>query len=313
MASGIEWFRLWHDMPNDPKWRTIARASGQPVAVVLAVALHLMADASRNVTRGHVSVTPEDVASAIDVTDDAVEAIFSAMQGRIMDGDVLTGWAKRQPKREEYGDAETGGAKTAAQRKREQRLREKEATPKSDESRDVTAESRDVTQCHEKSRLEKSREEKSINTITSPSIEGEGSSPAAPPTDPPPDLPGIEPHPASAPQAAIPACPHTDILALWAKALPELPQPVKWTEARAQALRCRWREEAAAYRWTTVEEGVGFFEKLFRYCRQSDFLMGRAPLGAGRSTPFLLTLPWLLKAENWAKVQEEKFHRGARP
>ncbi|ENW8560590.1 hypothetical protein ACR6SH_005434, partial [Escherichia coli] len=21
------WLRLWHDMPNDPKWRTIARVS----------------------------------------------------------------------------------------------------------------------------------------------------------------------------------------------------------------------------------------------------------------------------------------------
>lgn len=86
MAS-IEWFRLWHDMPNDPKWRTVARVSGQPIATVLAVALHLMVDASRNVTRGHVSVTAEDVASALDVTDEAVEAILSAMQGRVLDGD----------------------------------------------------------------------------------------------------------------------------------------------------------------------------------------------------------------------------------
>ncbi|EOP2197647.1 hypothetical protein QSF09_003200, partial [Escherichia coli] len=22
------WLRLWHDMPNDPKWRTISRVSG---------------------------------------------------------------------------------------------------------------------------------------------------------------------------------------------------------------------------------------------------------------------------------------------
>ena len=142
MAS-IEWFRLWHDMPNDPKWRTISRASGQPISTVLAVALHLMVDASRNVTRGHVTVTAEDVASAIDVTDDAVEAIFSAMQGRILNGDRLTGWDRRQPKREDVGDYE-GGVKSAAQRKREQRAREK-----------MEAEGKhggDVTRCHAMSR-----------------------------------------------------------------------------------------------------------------------------------------------------------------
>ena len=141
--AAIEWFRLWHDMPNDPKWRTVARTSGQPISLVLSVALHLMVDASRAVTRGHVSVTAEDVASALDVTDDAVEAIFRAMQGRVLDGDLLSGWEKRQPKREDAGNPETG-AKSAAERKQAQRERERLARESSgngvghDASRDVT-------------------------------------------------------------------------------------------------------------------------------------------------------------------------------
>jgi hypothetical protein len=135
-----QWLRLWHDMPNDPKWRTIARISGQPISLVLSVYLQLMVDASRNVTRGHADVTVEDMASALDVTDEQVEQIYSAMQGRVMDGNKLTGWEKRQPKREDSGGIESG-AKSAAERKREQREREKEAQAEKEKQ-----------QCHEVSR-----------------------------------------------------------------------------------------------------------------------------------------------------------------
>lgn len=145
-----QWLRLWHDMPNDPKWRTIARISGQPISLVLSVYLHLMVDASRNVTRGHADVTVEDMASALDVTDEQVEQIYSAMQGRVMDGNKLTGWEKRQPKREDSGDGESG-AKSAAERKREQRERERLAQIELEKQ-----------QCHEVSRnvtLDKDKEE----------------------------------------------------------------------------------------------------------------------------------------------------------
>lgn len=121
-----QWLRLWHDMPNDPKFRTVARISKQRIGDVQAVFLHLLVSASQHVTRGHVDVTAEDLASAIDVTDDAIQAILDAMQGRMMDGNRLTGWEKRQPKREDSGDDESG-AKSASQRKKEQREREKAA------------------------------------------------------------------------------------------------------------------------------------------------------------------------------------------
>ena len=118
------WLRLWHDMPNDPKWRTIARASGESISLVQAMYLHLMVDASRNVTRGHADVTNEDLASALDVAEDQIERIREAMQGRVMDGEYLSGWDKRQPKREDVGSPE-GRAKSAVERKRAQRERER--------------------------------------------------------------------------------------------------------------------------------------------------------------------------------------------
>ncbi len=68
-------------MPNDPKWRTIAGVSGQPIATVMAVYIHLSVSASRNVTRGHIDVTTEDLASALDVTEEVIDSILQTMQG----------------------------------------------------------------------------------------------------------------------------------------------------------------------------------------------------------------------------------------
>jgi len=127
-------------MPNDPKWRTISRVSGQTIATVQTIYLHLLVDASRNVTRGHVTVTNEDLASSIDVTDDAISAVLEAMQGRVLDGDRLTGWELRQPKREDAGNPESG-AKSATERKREQRKRDNDKSLNNDGhelSRNVT-------------------------------------------------------------------------------------------------------------------------------------------------------------------------------
>ncbi|OVB93479.1 N-terminal phage replisome organizer family protein, partial [Escherichia coli] len=102
------WLRLWHDMPNDPKWRTIARVSGQPIATVMAVYIHLLVSASRNVTtchggslRGHIYFTKEDLARSLDVTEDGIGSILYEMQGRGLDGDLISGWEKRQGKKEE--------------------------------------------------------------------------------------------------------------------------------------------------------------------------------------------------------------------
>ncbi|EGW8417140.1 phage replisome organizer [Salmonella enterica] len=141
------WLRLWHDMPNDPKWRTIARVSGQPIATVMAVYIHLLVSASRNVTRGHADVTTEDLASALDVTEEAIDLILQAMQGRTLDGDLITGWEKRQVLKEDNGNISLT-AKSPTERKRAQREREKQQRESGychAASRNVTHMSRRVT------------------------------------------------------------------------------------------------------------------------------------------------------------------------
>lgn len=164
----MDWLRLWHDMPNDPKWATIARKSGEPISLVIAMYVHMLVDASRNVTRGHVTVTPEDLASALNVTDEQVTAVLNAMQGRVIEDGELLGWSKRQPKREDFGNPETG-AKSAVQRQAESRERKRLAKLATESTPPKTpghAESRNVTT--DKIREEEIREEK--NTQTPPAV-----------------------------------------------------------------------------------------------------------------------------------------------
>ncbi|CAN7659824.1 hypothetical protein LJR232_005003 [Aquipseudomonas alcaligenes] len=166
-----QWLRLWHDMPTDPKWRTIARVSGQPISLVQAIYLHLLVDASRAVTRGHATVTTEDLASALDVDDAQIDAVLRAMQGRVLDGMAIAGWDKRQPKREDAGDGQTG-AKSAAQRKREQRERERAAAESDtghDKSRDVTP---DKDKEEDKDKSKELSPQPPIGGVTPPSAEG---------------------------------------------------------------------------------------------------------------------------------------------
>lgn len=99
------WVRLWNDMPTDPKWRVVAKRSGRPLAEVLSVFVMMLTNAGANATeRGTLcNWCDEDIAVALDMEPDHVAAIRQAMQGKTLDGDRLSGWEKRQPKREDGG------------------------------------------------------------------------------------------------------------------------------------------------------------------------------------------------------------------
>lgn len=107
----MNWVRLWSDMPTDPKWRVIAKRSGRPLAEVLAVFVHMLTNAGANATERGVLANwcHDDIAAALDMEAEHVAAIYDAMQGKTLDGASLTGWGKRQPKRED-GAAERAKA-----------------------------------------------------------------------------------------------------------------------------------------------------------------------------------------------------------
>lgn len=118
----MSWCRLWEEMPNDPKWRTISRKSGQSIGNVIAVFIHMMSIASQSDERGSInSFVDEDVASSLDMEAEDVAAIREAMQGRVLDGSTISGWERRQPKRED-------GSSERAKRWRETKKAEANAT-----------------------------------------------------------------------------------------------------------------------------------------------------------------------------------------
>lgn len=96
-----QWLRLWHDMPNDPKWRTIARKSGESISVCQAVWLQILVSASEAEERGIYSLSIEDIASSLDEDESSIESVIEAMQGRTLEGNSVRSWVSRQPNKED--------------------------------------------------------------------------------------------------------------------------------------------------------------------------------------------------------------------
>lgn len=107
----------------------------------------------------------------------------------------------------------------------------------------------------------------------------------------------------------LPACPHLELLDIFAEKLPELPQPKPelWEGARAKALAARWKwcltaKKRNGERYATSKaEAMNFFERYFGYVGKSDFLTGRDGRWSG------CDLAWLVKADNFAKVLQGNY------
>ena len=105
----------------------------------------------------------------------------------------------------------------------------------------------------------------------------------------------------------LPDCPHAELIALYAKHLPELVQPRVWENGRREALRARWRQcsKPSTYSpgYRTKTEGLEFWEKYFAHVATNTRLAKGFPRreGSGIWQP---DLAWLVKADNFAKVIE---------
>lgn len=94
-------------------------------------------------------------------------------------------------------------------------------------------------------------------------------------------------------------CPHQQIIEAYHRLLPMGRQVREWTPARASVLRSRWREKQA-------RQSLAWWERFFSYVARSSFLTGQSCTPGRR--PFELSLDWLVKSENMAKVIEGAYH-----
>lgn len=98
-----------------------------------------------------------------------------------------------------------------------------------------------------------------------------------------------------------PPCPHTEIIALYHELLPMGTTIRDWTPARQKALQARWNEKPE-------RQSLDWWRKFFDYMARSRFLTGKVDPAPGRSV-FRVSLPWTVKAENFAKITEGEYHR----
>lgn len=97
---------------------------------------------------------------------------------------------------------------------------------------------------------------------------------------------------------AKPDCPHKEIVALYHEKLPSCPAIRDWTPARATALRARWNEGPE-------RQNLEYWRGLFDYIASIPFLTGKKTGSNGRT--FFADLPWIVRAENFAKIREGRY------
>ncbi|GAA0437025.1 hypothetical protein ACFOY5_10815 [Massilia aurea] len=154
MANGIDWFRWHHGSVNDPKFGLVARKAAARVGDVIAVWALILEQASANTERGLFGAIDCEATDFLLGADDGTTArILEAMQGRaLVDGERVTRWEERQPKRERVDT-------TAAERKRQQRERDSANTGADAGVTSGHAMSRQVTPREEERREEKNNDD----------------------------------------------------------------------------------------------------------------------------------------------------------
>ena len=111
--------------------------------------------------------------------------------------------------------------------------------------------------------------------------------------------------------SSFPPCPHQEILKLWAKHLPHLPQPRVWEGSRQAAMRSRWVQAGRPSSFSengykTVSEGLDWWDSFFAYIATDTKLADGFESNGRVWRP---DLEWVVNASNFAKIIDGKYSK----
>lgn len=95
----MQWFRAYHDMPNNPRLRRIAHAAGTSVSNVISTWMVMLCHASRQEGEARGTLTGWDdveCALTLGIDEALVFAIRREMEGRTLDNGQVIGWEEKQ-------------------------------------------------------------------------------------------------------------------------------------------------------------------------------------------------------------------------
>ena len=102
-------------------------------------------------------------------------------------------------------------------------------------------------------------------------------------------------------------CPFEKLVAAYHAELPGNPRCMALSEGRKRQLRARWDFWRTQGRYDTIEEGITWWAKFFRYVGESAFLTGQAHPQPGRP-PFVADIDFLASPEKNLQIVEGKYH-----
>ena len=282
MSKKLPWFRMYVDFLNDPKLVRLAFEDQRHFIGVLALKCDGAID---DVADG--DLLDRIVAQRLWID----HAIIRDVKRRLVAAGLIDAswqplaWEKRQMR----SDVDATGAE------RQRRYRE---AKKRNALRDGA-----VTRLEEDKEKDKDKDKEDSYESLSPGFPDDDAGEPAKPSE------AADQADQPATKQSLPACPHLELLDIFAEQLPELPQPKPelWEGQRAKNLSARWKwcltakKRSGARYATTKAEALDFFRRYFGYVGKSDFLTGRDGRWAG------CDLAWLVKADNFAKVLQGNY------
>lgn len=139
----MEWFRWYHGAVSNPKLVLIAKNAGQSRPVTITVWAALLEQASKSDIRGDVSnFDVETLVVALDIEEDAINAIIAAMAAKGMIADQkIAQWEARQPQGED-----PSSDRVRAFRERQKRDETHDNAPDKDTDKDSEERREEVSQ-----------------------------------------------------------------------------------------------------------------------------------------------------------------------